>query len=312
MFIASQHAPDEPPLVLVIEDEPLLRTSLARALSKRVEVIDAGTCADALRLIAAARPALVIADLHLPDGSGLEVLDALEQANLRVPVVFMTAYLGAFREHIPSRNDIEVLEKPVPLERIRAVVSELLRVKPEAEPPFSVADFLQLAGMGHRSVVLRVLRDEEAIGELVLDHGELCYAADRTGDGEPAVRRLLFDLDPRQVRVRYERLEGAPPKTNIQRTWQAILLDAACTHDEDSRDLVEADPDDVVPIDDRASSAHHFEAFYEAGVDALLRKDFEEAFEAFLAASKIVEGDKRVIANLARLRQMGYAPEASS
>lgn len=312
MFTASPPKPEAAPLVLVVEDEPLLRTSLARALAKRVEVIDAGTCADAVRLIDAARPSLVVADLHLPDGNGLQVLDALERAGLRIPVVFMTAYLGAFRARIPASSNVEVLEKPVPLAKIREVVAARLRVDREQEPPFSLSDFLQLAGMGHHSVVLRIERDDESIGALVLETGRLVYAADTLGRGEEAVRRLLFDHDPRTVHVRYERLEGPPPATNIGRSWQAILLDAACTHDEDSRDLDVADPRDVVEVDDRAPSEHHFEAFYEAGVDALLRKDYEEAFEAFLAASKIVVGDRRVAANLARLAEMGYAPEARS
>jgi CheY-like chemotaxis protein len=306
MFSESRTKPDGTPLVLIVEDEPLLRTSIARGLAKRVEVIDVGTCADAKRLIGAERPSLVLADLQLPDGSGLDLIDTLEQAGLRVPVVFMTAFLGAFRERIPRGSNIEVLEKPVSLAKIRQIVVDLLCVRPESKPPFSLADFLQLAGMGQHSVVLRVERDGEPLGELVVQHGHLCYAADIVGAGESAVRRLLFDYDQRRVRVRYETLEGPPPDSNVGQPWQAILLEAARTHDEDSKGLEKASPEVLA---EPGPIQGHFDAFYEAGVDALLRKDYEEAFEAFLAASKIIAGDRRVIANLARLREMGFSSE---
>jgi hypothetical protein len=47
-------------------------------------------------------------------------------------------------------------------------------------------------------------------------------------------------------------------------------------------------------------------------VDALLGRDFDVAFRAFLAAEALQPGDPRVVANLVRLKEMGYSDDVAS
>ena len=64
--------------VLVVEDNPELRASLRDLLSlDGVEIEDAGTAADALRHLAQTSFDCVVLDLHLPDGSGFEILETM-------------------------------------------------------------------------------------------------------------------------------------------------------------------------------------------------------------------------------------------
>ncbi len=55
------------------------------------------------------------------------------------------------------------------------------------------------------------------------------------------------------------------------------------------------------------STAQTFEHAFEDGIAALLDKNYPEALQAFTAAHQLRPDDGRVIANLARLRELGYA-----
>jgi DNA-binding NarL/FixJ family response regulator len=78
---APAHDPSNPapPRVVVVDDHPLWRDALARDLDAAgLPVVGtAGSVAQALRVVAATRPDLVVLDLSLPDGSGVEVIKAL-------------------------------------------------------------------------------------------------------------------------------------------------------------------------------------------------------------------------------------------
>ncbi|WP_055751557.1 response regulator transcription factor [Frankia sp. AvcI1] len=71
---------DRPPArVVVVDDHPLWREALSRDLDQAgfAVVGTAGSVAQALRVVAATRPDLVVVDLMLPDGSGVEVIRGL-------------------------------------------------------------------------------------------------------------------------------------------------------------------------------------------------------------------------------------------
>jgi DNA-binding NtrC family response regulator len=137
--------------VLLLEDEALLRAALTRALqqSGELEVIGAGSLREAVSLLDARAPNLVISDLDLPDGTGLDLLPELAVRGLRVPVVIITAYLSRFADELPESPNIEVISKPFDVAKLVATVRKRL-VRAKTEPPasaFAVADYLQLAGM---------------------------------------------------------------------------------------------------------------------------------------------------------------------
>lgn len=226
-------------LVMLIEDEPVLRSSMARGLARlpNVEVIDASLFRDAVRLLDAERPDLIVSDLDLPDGSGVEILNVLDAMGLRVPVIFVTAYLGSFRGQLPNRSDVEVYEKPLPLVKLREVVMRHLDVDHGGaghESPFSLADYLQLACMGRHSVVLEVMLRGDPVGRIVVVRGQVWSASAGAESGEDAVATLAFGTAGASTMVR--RRAGAPGPRDVQRPWQHILLNAARVHDEALRD----------------------------------------------------------------------------
>lgn len=332
MSIASRN--DEKRYVLVVEDEPVLRTSMVRGLSKLpgVEARGAGSVREARTALGEAAPDVVISDLDLPDGSGLEVAAELDRLGLRVPLVFASAYILQYRGLLPQRPGVDILEKPVSLDQLRRLVAERLEGgEAGAGPsPFGVADYVQLAGMGRRSVVIEVRGAGAVRGSIVIRSGELWSAADERGEGMDAFRRLAFLRDASVT------CAALGPQLDTKRTLsgscEEALLETARLLDEQSTDgggdldsawdeaavgmtLASIAPGalpsrtppapPVIPKAPPLPREKSFEELYEEGVDALLTKDFPAALTAFAAAGKLRD-DPRVRANLHRLAQMGY------
>ncbi len=83
--------------VLLVDDHELIRQGLRRAFERDgdFEVVgEAGTLADARRLLAMARPDVVILDVRLPDGNGLDATRKLRAENDELGIVVLTMYAG--------------------------------------------------------------------------------------------------------------------------------------------------------------------------------------------------------------------------
>jgi DNA-binding NarL/FixJ family response regulator len=79
--------------VMVVDDHPMWRDAVARDLTETgFEVVAvAGDAAQALRVVAAARPDVVVLDLQLPDASGVEVIRGLLAARPGLRVLMLSA-----------------------------------------------------------------------------------------------------------------------------------------------------------------------------------------------------------------------------
>ena len=114
--------------ILIIEDDRALSQGLRLALAREERTfVQAYTLQEGRAALATSQPQLVILDLNLPDGSGLELLRQVREAG-PLPVLILTA------------NDLEVdqvlglelgaddyVTKPCCLAVLRARVNNLLR-----------------------------------------------------------------------------------------------------------------------------------------------------------------------------------------
>jgi len=83
------------PVVLVVDDEPLIRWSLSEGLTDVGYVVkQAGTGAEVREVITATKddPLVVVLDLRLPDVSDLSLLRDIRTRRPDVPVLMMTAH----------------------------------------------------------------------------------------------------------------------------------------------------------------------------------------------------------------------------
>jgi two-component system LytT family response regulator len=208
---------------LLVDDEPLARTRLARLLGAtgRVEIVgQAGDASEALAALARVSADVVFLDIHMPGLSGLELVERLPRG---LCVVFTTAYdqhaLEAF-----EANAVDYLLKPVEPKRLDRALdrAERLRADParadvtaalerlaaslRAGPapflqrvPFRTRDgvqFLDVAAITHFTARDRLTHAVTAGGAHVVDYG----LADLEAKLDPAKflrihRATLLNLD---------------------------------------------------------------------------------------------------------------------
>jgi len=116
----------------VCEDEPALRSVLARALrAMDHEPVVAATAAEALRAFAKQRPDVMILDIGLPDADGRDLCLALRATRIDAPVLFLTARDGLHDKiaGFEAGGD-DYLTKPFELDEVRVRLDALLRRTP--------------------------------------------------------------------------------------------------------------------------------------------------------------------------------------
>ncbi len=88
-----------------------------------VEVLTAATVAEGWRRVREDRPDVIVLDLQLPDGSGMDLFDRVRTADPRRPVVFVTAH-GTTDTAIEAmkRGAFDYLTKPLDLERMTGLL----------------------------------------------------------------------------------------------------------------------------------------------------------------------------------------------
>jgi CheY-like chemotaxis protein len=96
-----------------------------------VTLFTAATLREGMDLIAAHRPDVVLLDMHLPDGSGLDVLDVLRDSpnTADLPVVVVTADAGpALRRQALAAGADGYVVKPYRLPDIEAELLDRVRM----------------------------------------------------------------------------------------------------------------------------------------------------------------------------------------
>jgi DNA-binding response OmpR family regulator len=112
--------------VLVVEDEPDLVATYERLLHRHgYRVVSTGSRAVGLAAIRSRRPLLLITDLRLPDGDGLDVVRAARALPTPTPVIVVTGF-GASRAAAMAAGATAFLTKPFSTETFSKLVRSLL------------------------------------------------------------------------------------------------------------------------------------------------------------------------------------------
>jgi CheY-like chemotaxis protein len=110
--------------ILVVDDEPEVRLVLTEFLESRgYEVTAASSGAEAISLVDAVKPHVVLLDVTMPEMDGMETLKRLAAANPGLPIIMVTANadvdvtsrllaMGA-ADYIPKPFDLEYLGQAV-------------------------------------------------------------------------------------------------------------------------------------------------------------------------------------------------------
>jgi len=114
--------------LLLVEDDPLIRRSLASRLRKaghRLHAVD--TVADAGQAVLAEDFDAILVDYRLPDGTGFEVMEKVEQRQAGTPCLMLTAH-GSIEHAVEamSRGAFTYLRKPVDQDELEVQIDKAL------------------------------------------------------------------------------------------------------------------------------------------------------------------------------------------
>lgn len=119
--------------ILIIEDNPVLSRTLCNWLERKgMQTEQTASAVRARKLLTTTSADIILSDIRLPDGDGVEILEWMNAHQIRIPFVVMTEYAevsSAVRAMKLGAKDY--LPKPVIPEKLYTILNSLLRQKPQ-------------------------------------------------------------------------------------------------------------------------------------------------------------------------------------
>ncbi|MGC2857696.1 sigma-54-dependent transcriptional regulator [Novispirillum sp. DQ9] len=195
MTVHAGPVASDQPMVLVVEDDDLMRLSLEDRLNiEGIPAMSVASIAAARQLLASGAADVVVSDIRLPDGSGIDLFGEVIQRAPRMPVILMTAF-GSVQEAVGAvkQGAMDYLIKPFAMDAFVAQIRRALeQVRAERRAARLVdaqgKEFLAGSGVLGRSPAMR------RIEQLVHRLGEVDSSVLITGEsgvGKEVVANLI-------------------------------------------------------------------------------------------------------------------------
>src|SRR5471032_659146 len=183
------------PRVLVVDDEADLRELLEITLLKMgLDVDSAATLTEARALLLRHEYALVLTDMRLPDGLGLELVREVCAAHKNTPIAVVTAFGSADNAVVALKaGAFDYVSKPVVLDQLRVMVQSALRLNAPAaaQAPSAQQATSRLKG---ESAVIQSLRAQ--IARLARSMAPIAITGE-SGSGKELAAREVHALSSR-------------------------------------------------------------------------------------------------------------------
>ncbi|MES2755543.1 MAG: nitrogen regulation protein NR(I) [Pseudomonadota bacterium] len=182
--------------ILVVDDDAAIRTVVAQALRRDGHrVVTAASLADLRRELAVGIPDVLITDVMLPDGDGLDAIPALIAEHTQLPVIVLSAQntlstavraneAGAF-DYLPKPFDLDTLGQAV-----RSALQRGARGPADAMTPSE--ETLPLIGRSP------AMQDVYRVIARVVSNDLTVLVSGESGTGKELVARAIHDLGPRR------------------------------------------------------------------------------------------------------------------
>lgn len=235
--------------VLVVEDSVVTSVAVGRVIEQALpncRILRAQSCFEAQLLMRIYNFSLVVLDIHLPDGCGLDLMPALVERNPGTSIIVLTADpQPEYRERSTALGVHHFLEKPFRPHILGDAARDSLTAAThrEGETQFkaslrslSVLEIVQLKCLASASARLEVSDRDYRSGTVCIEDGEIVDAEvhnERTEVLARGAQALRMMLGWRGGTVEEY---GARPvaEHTINMPWQALLLEVAQQSDEEA------------------------------------------------------------------------------
>ena len=194
--------------LLVVEDDPSLQENLVRSLSRRgLQVTSASTASQAVSIWQSLRPDVVLLDLTLPDGDGLNVVSQVRQKGFTTPVLVLTARSNVGDRVLGLNSGADdYMAKPFDLDELEARLNVLYRRSKASQQATSFNTDARQAGTGLQTIQL---------GAITLD----------TLNGVAYFHQQAMELTPREVAMLQALMAHAGQAVSKERLFTAVFPD---------------------------------------------------------------------------------------
>jgi DNA-binding NtrC family response regulator len=178
--------------VLVVDDEPGIRTALrANFLRHGWRVETASSVREAVRNFEGKEFDLVVTDIRMPDGTGMEVMRAARQLSPGTAVILLTAF-GSVPDAVTAMRDgaLDYLTKPISFDQLQTAAAQVMHrarqiAAAEAAPAGDI--------VGRSPLLLRSIQRARAAASTGAD----VLIEAESGTGKELLARFIHDSSDR-------------------------------------------------------------------------------------------------------------------
>ena len=190
------------PRVLVVDDEPDLRELLELTLIRMgLDVDSAATVSEARTALSNTSYALCLTDMRLPDGSGMELVEAIGREFPATPVAVLTAF-GSTDNAVAAlkAGAFDYLSKPVALDHLRQLVSSAVKSNERSLPRTSSNQATQETATTLNRLLgeSQAMRDVRALITRVSRSQAPVAITGESGSGKELAARAIHDCSGRR------------------------------------------------------------------------------------------------------------------
>lgn len=178
--------------VMVVDDEPGIRTALRANFLRHGWRVETASCVcDAVRNLEGKEFDLVVTDIRMPDGTGMEVMRAVRQLSPGTAVILLTAF-GSVPDAVTAMRDgaLDYLTKPISFDQLQITAAKVMHRAKQlvVAEPAAAGDIV-----GRSPLLLRAIQRARAAASTGAD----VLIEAESGTGKELLARFIHDSSDR-------------------------------------------------------------------------------------------------------------------